>query len=201
MEQLLENNSGPKPESPVETGTPVERKCPTGHVERVLNYKDRHLILLACASAVSGTRDKKSGDYKAMVKLDKVKKLLGFEAVEEYFETIDDSVADKNAAWTRATNLYGTFEMVKTGAVSRKQFADRFPDVDFDSLLREPPKKPSLKVPQASPDEKRGKISTFYVPAKLDVFIESSLKEMSWGTGDAEYVVELAEKYELPLED
>lgn len=192
--QMIENAK--KPDVPLaaeDTGHEMKGP-PPGTVLRTLNYKDRRMILLACATRAA---QEKKGDYKMMARLEKVKKMLVMEDVDDYFETIEDAVNEKVRAWTKEVNLFSTYEAWKSGGITEKKFRETFPEADIST----PPEKPPFKMPRLSDDEKRGKSCSFHVPTKIDLFIEESLKEMHWGTGDSKFVLELAEKYQLPIED
>jgi len=193
MTQILENAAAAATKAM--DGEVKEPQIPEGCVARSLNFRDRRLILFACRTFVMG-KERKGSDYKKMSKLDKVVKLLGDEAVDDYFDRIEEDVNSKARLWTKQQNLYVAYEAFKSSVMTKAQFLERFPDHDLSVT----PVKPG-RIPKKTHEEERGKSSVFPIPAKLDVFIETSLKEMQWGDGDAEFVVELAEKYNLPDED
>jgi len=188
MEQMLEN----VPQKEVETKmVSVEKKCPPGHVERELNFRDRRLIILACLSHANGE------DYKKLAKLDKVKKALLIDEVDDYFDMVNESLEIQTRAWTRETNIYRMYEALKSGGTTEKALLERFPGLD----PKKAPEKPPYKDPELTPADERGKARPFYLRSALDVFIIEALKDMKWASADCEYVSELAAKYELPDEE
>ncbi len=66
-----------------------EKSVPAGCVERILNFRDRNLMISACREFCT---EKGKGDYKAQAKLDKVSKIISFDETIEYFGMIEDSV-------------------------------------------------------------------------------------------------------------
>lgn len=193
--QLLENTPRPEtPRLPVEAAPPEAPKQPVGTVERVLNFRDRNLLIGACRQFCD--KDK-NGDHKAQSKLDRVSKLLNLDETVEYFNMIDDSVEDATFRWMKERNDYLAWMQYSSGGATLEELKKRAPNVD-PSIK---PKKPPKATPQATPAEMRGKERSFYIPSKLDAWIQDVLKVSTFQAMTAEYVTELCSKFGLKEED
>jgi len=170
------------------------KKCPLGHVERHFTMAERQLIIFAAANAAKG------GDYRKQRKLRDVRQILGADQVEEYFDRLREAEEEAHGEWARQRNLYSHYQSFKIGGMSREELLETFPNLKLDHP-EDLPKKPPFSKPKSSREDLRGPSRTFFIPAKLEVFIEASLKDMQWGPADHEDVAELAEKYNLPDED
>jgi len=172
----------------------AEPKIPVGHVERVLNYRDRNLLLGACQEYCS--KDGR-GNYKNTSKLDRISKLLLFQETVDYFAMIDESLEDALFKWQRSRNDWLSLQQYLGGGMTLEDLKKKAPAVDPQS----PPKRPALTQPQATPEEMRGKDRSFYLPSKLDVFAQDALRAATWNPQTAEYVTELLARFEIKDED
>jgi len=152
-----------------------ETKPLVGCVERKLNMQDRRLIITAVTTFLKSDN---RNDMKGAVKRERILKALVSDSVDEYYDELQDTLTDRMEPWLRATNAYN--KAMETGKL----------------ISPRPPR----KAPDATPDEIQGPVSTFHIPAKLDVLITDALKAMKW-ENLSRYVVELGEKYGIPLED
>ena len=167
-----------------------EKKVPEGCVVRNLTMRDRNLIIGACRTYIRGEN---KGKHKNQFKVDRILKVLLEQETVDYFLMINDSQAENLFKWQEARQAYVSFRMMKGGMVKTEEFAKSFPDVDVDEC----PPKPSLKQPELTKDDQRGPAREFYIPAKLDTFIEEALRDMEWGAVGSEQVVELLQKYSI----
>ena len=174
---------------------PVEKSIPAGCVERVLNFRDRNLIIGACREFC---QEKGKGDYKAQAKLDKVSKIISFQETLEYFEMIEDSMEEVTFKWQRERNDWLCYQQYMSGSLMAEELKKRAPGVDVGN----PPKKAaSKKLPEPSPEDQRGPARPFYFPSKIDVWVQDALKAANWQPIAAEYVTELCLKFGLKDED
>lgn len=139
-----------------------------GCVKRVLNFRDRLIILNAVAEDLKG-----KGDIKSLARVQKLTELLDGEGVDIYFESMDDDFRQRVEKWVAA-------------AKAREA---------------NPDEKHPGKRPRRTPAEQRGKEATFHIPSKLDAFIIETLKKAQIATAHAEFAVELAAKFGVPIED
>lgn len=170
------------------------KKCPEGFVERTFTMAERQLIIFAASNAA------KAGDYRKQRKLRDVRLILGADQVEEYFERLREAEEETHGEWARQRNLYSHYQSWKIGAMTKDEVLETFPELKLGHP-EDVPKKPPFSKPKTSKEDLRGPSKAFHIPAKLEVFIEASLKDMQWGPSDHEDVAELAEKYGLPDED
>ena len=77
--------------------------------------------------------------------------------------------------------------------MSADEVRKAFPDFDPEKGME----KPSLRMPELSPEEQRGQDSTFYLPSKLDAWVQDALRAMDWNTVMTMYSVELCDKFGL----
>jgi hypothetical protein len=161
-------------------------KIPPGCVERVLTVRDRNMIVGACMTYVE-----KNKSLKDMRMLVKVKEALDFEETVEYFAQLDASITEAVEEWQRARIKRKLWLDWRAGILQTEDLKRQFPNFDFE---KEPPK-PSPMPPKATEEEKRGPERTFYIPAKLDAWIEDALRAMEWETRHAEGGVAVSEKY------
>lgn len=173
---------------------PEPPKPPPGCVERVLNYRDRNLLIGACRAFC--TKDGHKGLMDQM-KLDKLNKLLAFESTLEYFAEIDDAHEEKLLEWQRAINKYKLWRSHKAGILKAEDFRKEFPDTNPADEIPKPP----LRPPDIDPQKMRGPERAFHIPSKLDVWIQDALKRSEWSTAVTEYAVELCSKFGLAIEE
>jgi hypothetical protein len=167
-----------------------EKKTPAGCVERVLNYRDRNLLVGACRAFCS--KDGHKG-FKDQAKLDKVSKIVLFDETLDYFDMIDESLEDETRRWQRAKTRHKMWKDHKAGLVKAEDVKRLFPDADPDAE----PEKPSFRQPVTGPKESRGDERPFHFPSKVDAWIQDALKAMEWSPFAAEYAVELCSKFGL----
>lgn len=180
MEQMLEN--------------PGPTSCPPGSVPRRFSMKERQLIVLACQVY------SQNGDFKKQRKLRDIRLILKADEVEDYFDTIREKEHDLLSEWTKASNMYRRYQAWKAGSESQEEILKAFPDMDLKDPAKAP-KKPSFVEPEIGEKDIVGPDADFFIPAKVEVFIEAALKKMTWGTFDCSYVATLAEKYSLPEDE
>ena len=173
---------------------PSEQKCPSGCVERTLNFRERNLLV---GAARDYCEKKEHGDYKSQAKLARLSKLISFEETLDYFEMIDDHYNDAGQVWRRDKSIWTALRNLKDGLVNLEDFRKQFPTVDVDKKMDKPP----LRRPEASPKEMRGEDKVFYFPSKLDVWVQDVIKAAIWQPLAAEYAVELCEKFGINDED
>jgi hypothetical protein len=164
----------------------VAPKIPPGCVERVLTVRDRNMIVGACMAYVE-----KNKSLKDMRMLVRVKEALDFEATVEYFAQLDASITEAVEEWQRARIKRKLWLDWRAGILREEDIRRQLPNFNLD----EEPPKPPARPPQASAEEKRGPERTFYIPAKLDAWIEDALRAMEWEARHAEGGVAVAEKY------
>jgi len=169
-------------------------KQPAGTVERVLNFRDRNLLIGACREFCQ--KDGK-GDHKAQAKLDRVVKLVKFDETVEYFNMIDDSLEDDLFKWQRSRNDWLAWQQYQGGGITLEDLRKKVPGLDVSS----PPMKPPRKQPEAKHEELRGKERAFYFLSKLDAWVQECLKVATWSPLAAEYVVELCGKFGIKDEE
>lgn len=170
-----------------------EKSVPEGCVTRTLSMRDRNLILGACRTYVKGEN---RGKHKNQFKVDRIVKCLLEQETVDYFLMINDSQAENLFKWQEQRQAYVAFRMMKGGMIKPEEFAKSFPDIDMDEC----PPKPPIKQPELTKDEQRGPTREFYIPSKLDAFIEEALRDMEWGAIGSEQVVELMERYGIEAE-
>jgi hypothetical protein len=189
--QILENASPAAPEARlalVKDPEPVERKPPPGCVERILNFKDRNFIVGACRAYCEKEGHKGFKDQK---KLDQVTKLLNFEATLDYNAAVGDHGEELTLAWEAATARWKLWRRYKEKLITADEIRKTYPDLDLERGVEKPP----LRAPEISAEEQRGKDSTFYIPSKLDAWVQDALRAMDWTTVMTRYAVELCEKF------
>lgn len=174
--------------------TPEPTKPPPGTVERVLNFRERNLLIGACRQFCD--KDGK-GDHKAQAKLDRVSKLMSFQETIEYFHMIDDSIEDALFKWQRERNDYLCWKQYSSGGLTLSELKEKAPAVDPSS----PPIKPPKAQPEATSHEMRGPERAFHIPSKLDAWIQDVLKISTFPSIAAEYVTELCSKFGINSED
>lgn len=188
--QLLENKARMDvgkimKESPL----PEPSRQPVGTVERVLNFQDRSLLLFGCKLYF---KDSSKGDYKSQSKIAKLDKILAYNETVEYFEMIDDSLEDRLFKWQRERNDWLLVQQYLAGGISLEEVKKKSPALDID----DPPEKPSRVQPEVASEEVRGKERSFYLPSKLDSWVQDVLKEVKWPNPEkAKYITELCAKF------
>lgn len=171
-------------------GEPAERKPPAGCVERILNFKDRN-YLVGAALAYCGREGHKT--YKDQRKLEQLKKLVNFEATLDHTAEITDAIELEQLKWAAAKEKYKAWVAYREGlldAVAVAKLKIQYPDMSLD----QGPEKPPVRPPDLAADT-RGPDSTFYLPSKLDAWVQVALAAMEWPANMAEYAVELCEKF------
>lgn len=192
--QMIENRPKVDRELPGDAPVSEPPKQPQGTVERVLNFRERNLLVGACREFCQ--KDGK-GDHKAQSKLDRLTKLVAFDETVEYFNMIDDSLEDALFKWQRARNDWLAWQQYQGGGITVEELRKKAPGVDPSS----PPPKPPRTQPEASRSELRGKERPFYFPSKLDVWAQECLRVATWTPLAAEYVVELCGKFGIKDEE
>lgn len=183
VRQLLEN--APAERMPVPSAVPVEKKQPAGTVERTLNFQERSLLVFACKLHCA-KQDK--GDYKAQSKLSKLIKLISYEECVEYFEMVDDSLEDRLFKWQRERNDWLLVQQYLAGGITIDDLKKKSPALDIEN----PPEKPSRRQPEASDGDIRGPARQFYLPSKLDSWVQDVLRGTHWPNPEkATYITEL----------
>lgn len=149
---------------------------PAGCVERRLNMYDRRLIMQAVVVYLG--KDNRN-DIKGANKKERIRKLLNYSDVEEYFDLLSDSYSERVESWNDAWKRYN----------DAKKAGSPLPD------------KPPRKAPEPMDEELRGPESKFHIPSKLDVLILDAIKAMQWDLNLSKFVEELREKLGLPADD
>lgn len=175
---------------PMEEG--AAKRPPVGHVERLLNFKDRNNLFGACRAFCAKEGHK---GFKDQTKLDRLNKIINFDETLEYFAMIDDSLEDETRAWHRAKLRHKLWKDYKAGLVKPEDFRKEFSDQDPEPL------KPSLLAPVTKPDDIRGKERSFYLPSKIDVWAQDAIRAMDWSPFLVEYTVELFQKFGIHEEE
>lgn len=163
-----------KPESEVSE----KPKNPLGNVPREFTMQDRRLIL---QSLDAYCKKDNRGDSKHLIKFQRIRTLLRYQELEEYYDMISDHVMDLLEKWSKAHKEYA--EAKEKGE-------------DWKALER-----PSRRRPDAEPKDIRGPSVNFPVPSRLDVLIKDAVKAMQFDPSLAEYVVELYTKLDIKDED
>jgi hypothetical protein len=165
----------------------VPRGVPAGCVERILSFRDRNFIIGACRAFCE--KDGHKG-FKDQAKLSRLNKLLAFEETLEYFAEFDDTLEDLVRAWTRQKRMYKLRRDVEEGVVKAGEFEKEFPGIALESV-----EKPTLRPPENSKEDMKGAESHFYLPSKLDVWVQDALRAMEWNWSAAEFSVDLCAKF------
>lgn len=168
---------------------------PDGCVTRMLNFRDRNLIVGACRVYAKGER----GKYKGQFKVDSVVKLMSFDETTEYYNMINDAQAENLFRWQEQRQAYVAFRAWKGGMMKVEDLIKQFPDLDLDEC----PEKPKVDQPRLTPDEERGPAREFHIPSRLDTFIQDALRDMDWSAVSlfgSEFVVDLMTKYGFKAE-
>jgi len=122
-----------------------------GMVTRELNCSDRvnviNAVILYCSA-------KERSTFTWLVKVDKVKRLLGVEALSEFQDSLDYLLNQRKVSYGK-----------KIDAVNKGL-------LPLDTLKQD--------LPRLTLEERRGHKSTHEIPSSLDVFIQESLKQMHW---------------------
>lgn len=171
-----------------------EKKPPAGCVERVLNFRDRNILIGACRQFCD--KDGK-GDHKAASRLDRVTKILCLQETIDYFAMIDDSLEDALFKWQRDRNNYLSQRQYEAGGLTIEELRKRAPSVDPSTQTP----KPKKVQPEATPAEMRGPERPFYIPSVLDAWIQGVLKVAVFSAVSAEYVTELCVKFGIKEDD
>jgi hypothetical protein len=79
------------------------QKCPEGHVERRLTYRDRDLIFQAIRAYAAGD---KRADYKTMKKVHRLETELQADECADYFEAVEERTRIEIRDWLKAKNAY-----------------------------------------------------------------------------------------------
>ncbi len=177
-----------------ENDTPEVKKPPMGCVERILSFKDRNNLYGACRAFCA--KDGHKG-FKDQAKLDRLNKIINFEETLEYFAMIDDNLEDEILAWQHSVRVYKLWKEYRVGIIKAEDLRKQVPDIN----LEEGPLKPALLQPQSKPEDLRGKERSFYLPSKLDVWVQEAIKQMDWSPFVAMYTVELFEKFGIKEEE
>jgi hypothetical protein len=164
-----------------------KKKAPEGTVTRTLNMRDRNQIGGALQGYVKGEKARFKGQYK----LDRILKLLCFQETMDYYDMVNDSQAENLFLWQETKAMYFAWRNWKGGVGTLEDLRKQYPKIDSDT----PPKKPSIHPPRLSEEEERGPAREFFIPSKLDSFIQDALRATEWNPYAAKYVVELMVKY------
>lgn len=198
VSQMVENTKDTEPSvvdrAPKDPSGKLIEKQPAGTVGRILNFRDRNLLVGACRDFCS---KEGKGNHKAQSKLDRITKLVVFQETVDYFDMIDDSLEDALFRWQRLRNDWLALQQYMGGGLTAEDLKKKAPSVD----LTDPPGKPSRRQPEATADESRGVAREFYFPSKLDVWAQEVLKAVTWSPLASEYVTELCEKFGIKDED
>lgn len=192
---MLENAPRVEPEKVLEAAAaPPPPEQPSGTVKRVLNFRDRNLLMGACRAWCD--KDGK-GDHKAHSKLDRLDKIISFQETVDYFTMIDDFLEDALFKWQAQRNSYLSFRQYEAGGLALEELKKKAPGVDAGSC----PAKPSKAQPVATSAEMRGKERAFYFPSKIDAWVQEVLKTATFPSFTAEYVVEMCSKFDIKEEE
>lgn len=170
-------------------------KIPAGCVERLLNFRDRDII-------ISATRDycKSDGghaDHKHQSKLDKITKLLNLEECIEYFDMINEAYEDEIKEWMGNRKKYAIYQDYKLGLITIEEAKVQLPTFDASSSQE----KPSHRQPKPTSEEQRGKERVFYIPSKLDAMIQDALRAYKFNPLVAEFNAEVCLKFGIKEEE
>jgi hypothetical protein len=173
-----------------------EKKQPAGTVERVLNFQERSLLIFGCKLYCAKQENK--CDHKDQAKLSKLTTLLSYDETVEYFDMIDGSLEDLGFKWQRAKNDWLIFQLYRSGGITADEAKNKSSTLD----LTNPPEKPIRRQPEAAPEEIRGKERSFYLPSKLDVWVQDVLRKVNWPNPEkAQYITELCEKFGIKSDE
>jgi len=186
-----ERSEASAPSSP----STLEKKCPSGCVERILNYRERNLLIGAARDYCG---KKEHSDYKGQAKLDRLTKLICFQETLDYFDVLTDHYDEAVREWKSTRRKYNAWKDLKAGLYKDPDnFTRDFPDVDPGKGIE----KPANRAPEITPKESRGEERSFYFPSKLDAWVQDVLKAAVWQALAAEYAVELCSKFGIKDED
>lgn len=166
----------------------LEPEQPAGTVARKLNFQERSLLIFACRQVCGGDG---KGDQRAMSKLHRFTKIISYDETVEYFDMIDDSVEDAAFRWQKERTNWMAWQVYQAGNLTLENLKKRIPNID----LQNPPTKPSRNQPEATPQEARGKERVFYLPSKIDAWVQDVIRSANWKPEKAEYVTELCAKF------
>jgi hypothetical protein len=161
----------------------------------MLSMSDRNMSVGAALAYCQKEGHKKIKDHR---KLEQLKRLVGFEETLDYFAMINDALDEEQAKWEGAWNRYRVWRQYKESSVTLADLRKDYPHMD---LSGEGPPKPPVRQPVQSQEDKRGPERPFYLPAKLDAWIEEALQTMDWATIMTEGAVEICEKYGIGKEE
>ncbi len=134
-----------------------------GCVKRILNFMDRQLALEAVLrywKKPPAGQDRKC-DWRGNRKIKLVKDALDQESVIDYFEAMQDALADRIEQWQKEVRAY-------TKALQEGTPEDKLPP------------KPPRRQPRLTDEESCGKESVFWIKSVVDSHIIEFLREMDW---------------------
>lgn len=173
LQKALRDGEAVSLEKPKDAAPAEPKKQPPGTVERILNYLDRHLLLVAARAYCAQDGHRGSKDSK---NLDRLLMFLRRDEVQDYHTMIDDNHEDAMIRWQGEREIYKRWRGYKAGAVTRKQLEEMYPDFNFE---KEPPK-PALRSPDISDADRCGADAVFHIASKLDAWIQAVLEKAEW---------------------
>lgn len=164
----------------------VEEKV-EGMVEHQLNFRERAMIIDAARAFCS---QKEHGEYKNIIKLERVRRLLDHEEVLKFQEDLQEDANTKVREWGQHRNAW----------------------IEAQNALLDPKASPEAKAiakkisdpgkaPTITKATQRGKTRRFLILPKIEVWIVECLKVMQWNPEISEDVEILFDKYAIKIED
>lgn len=166
------------------------KKPPPGTVERILNFQERNLLIDA---AIRHCKKEDQGTEKDIKNLRRLKEAIDFEETIKYFDMMDDALEDLVTEWQSAKVIWLAWTQYQAGNFSAELMKKKFPKVDLATT----PKRPARNSPVLSGEEMRGKARSFYLPSKVDVWVQDVIKNITWKPEKEEYVNELYGKFDM----
>lgn len=163
---------------------------PPGTVRRVLNFRDRNLLVGAARSWCARDDQKKLKDQDKLIRLGR---LISFDETLEYMAMLTDAQEELQRKWLSDWNRYRLWRNFQAGLITADDLAK---GTDIDKGVP----KPALVMPENTPAEMRGPSRDFFLPSKLDAWVQDAIRGMEWNFNAAEYAVELAEKFGVEIE-
>lgn len=173
----------------------TDEKKPEGCVERHLNVRERNILIGACREFC---KTEGRGDYKNQNKLMRVSKLVKFEETIEFFDELEELLDARIREWKKQKLQYMAYSDYKAGLMPIERLKSV---IDGFHPENPPGKPPTWKTPELTPDERRGPTEVFYIPSRLDAWIQDALKVYKWEPLLVEFNVELCEKFGIKDED
>lgn len=187
--------NGPAARLPGPDGAPAEAKPPAGCVERRLNCKERNILV---GAARDYAREKgEHADFKNQMRLQRLIKTIRFEESIDYLSALEDHAEETVREWRSKRARRSMWLEWRAGLMEEDAVKKRFPGLSLD----EEPEQVGTRPPELTPEEQRGPEEAFYLPSKLDAWVQDALRGAKWNPLLAEFVSELNEKFGIKDEE